>query len=188
MIEVEVKYRLDDPSAFEQTLLPRAGAVLLEELQQCDQYFSHPARDFEMTDEALRIRSVKSVGQPEVFQICYKGPRVDTITKTREELECELPSQTDSDGPHAMHGILKALGFREAGIVRKKRHCYECRFGGRLLTVSVDRLDTIGAFAEIEIVCEEQERSAATETVLQFAASLGLTGSERRSYLELLSA
>lgn len=187
MIEVEVKYRLEDAAAFEQELLRSAGAVLVSEVQQCDQYFDHPCRDFEVTDEALRLRTVRIVGQSEVIQICYKGPRIDTITKTREELECDLLTHTESANPSVMHRILRAVGFVESGIVRKDRRSFECRPNGVTLTISVDRLDRIGAFAEIEIVCAEQDRPSATDAVLQFAASLGLVESERRSYLELLA-
>ena len=52
---------------------------------EVDRYFNHPARDFAETDEALRIRRIGPVNR-----ITYKGPRVDTVTKTRQELELPL--------------------------------------------------------------------------------------------------
>lgn len=187
MIEVEVKYRIEDADAFEQRLLQCDGTVSVSEVQQCDQYFLHPVRNFDATDEALRIRSIHTPGQPDAMQLCYKGPRLDALTKTREEIECDLVPEDGSVSPHPMHSILNALSFLPAGVVRKHRRSYECRSGERTLTVSIDRLAELGAFVEIEIVCQEPDRRTATDVVLQFAASLGLSRSERRSYLELLA-
>ena len=53
-----------------------------EPAEQVDTYFSHPARDFAATDEALRIRSIDQ----ENF-VTYKGPKLDATTKTRREID-----------------------------------------------------------------------------------------------------
>ena len=55
MIEVELKYRLDDPESLLSALIARGaepGAATIER----DVYFNHPSRDFAETDEALRLR------------------------------------------------------------------------------------------------------------------------------------
>ena len=53
--EVEQKHRVDDPAALTQRLAER-GVMAGPPAVQSDCYYAHPARDFAMTDEALRIR------------------------------------------------------------------------------------------------------------------------------------
>ena len=83
-IEVELKFRdpdLDRLRAGLEALGATAGTVM----SQSDTYYSHPVRDFSETDEALRIRQVG-----EQNCMTYKGARIDTHTKTRQELEVGL--------------------------------------------------------------------------------------------------
>ena len=54
-VEVEVKIKVDDFEDIEYKLLER-GALLEEIVMQRDHYFQHPSKDFNKTDEALRIR------------------------------------------------------------------------------------------------------------------------------------
>ena len=55
MYEVEQKYRLTDPTAFAQALV-EGNVEWTRETREEDTYFRHPTRDFQQTDEALRIR------------------------------------------------------------------------------------------------------------------------------------
>ena len=84
MYEVELKFRLADEVAII-TQLAALGAVAGEQVEQCDLYLNHPQRDFAQTDEALRIRRDGSQNVS-----TYKGPRVDSQTKTRREIEISL--------------------------------------------------------------------------------------------------
>src|SRR4051794_13543350 len=68
--EVEQKHRVTDKPALIARLRER-GCSLEEPIQQSDQYFAHPCRDFAATDEALRIRVVGD----ESF-VTYKGPKL----------------------------------------------------------------------------------------------------------------
>jgi len=70
--------------------------------------------------------------------------------------------------------------------VKKVRRSFEGAAGGFLVTISMDAVEGLPPYAEIEIACESTQRGAATELVLQLAEVFGLTQSERRSYLELL--
>ena len=81
MYEVESKFHADDLAQTEQRLV-ELGAMRGKLVQQVDQYYLHPARDFISTDEALRIRTV---GDRSV--VTYKGPMLDAVTKTRKEIE-----------------------------------------------------------------------------------------------------
>src|SRR5262245_15405794 len=84
--EVEQKHRVTDKAALIARLQER-GAILDEPIEQSDQYFTHPCRDFATTDEALRIRVVGDKSF-----VTYKGPKLDTTTKTRREIELPLDS------------------------------------------------------------------------------------------------
>ncbi len=56
--EVEQKHLIDDVVALVAALEGR-GVKLGPPVEQVDQYFAHPARDFAKTDEALRIRTAR---------------------------------------------------------------------------------------------------------------------------------
>src|SRR5579871_3536712 len=178
MLEVEVKFANADHAALERRL-KAWGATEVEERRDEDHYFNAPDRDFARTDEALRVRSVGAKNF-----ITYKGPRRDAATKTREELELPLP-----DGPEAaadFRRLLTRLGYRPSGVVRKSRKVFEAERDGFPLHASLDDVDGLGRFAELEIVAEEGRYEAAKATILAAAAELGLTAHERRSNLELL--
>jgi adenylate cyclase class 2 len=82
--EVEQKFRVGDLLATERALRD-LGATVTSSIKQSDTYFSHPARDFRKTDEILRLRC-----DGDANCITYKGPRIDSETKTRLEIEIDL--------------------------------------------------------------------------------------------------
>lgn len=195
MIEVEAKFRLSNVEAFEGLLISLAGSSHGRLLHQSDEYFHHPCRSFDQTDEALRLRTVAEASLsgeacPEQLELCYKGPRLDPSTKTRREIEfTTLAAANDSpqkQNTDALRNILLALGFSSAGWVRKKRRAFDILFENQSVCVSVDHVDGLPPFAELEIVCSESQRAEATARILRLAETLGLRDSERRSYLELL--
>ena len=59
---------------------------------------------------------------------------------------------------------------------------------GARSVASLDDVEGVGHFAEIEIQAPEEQLAAARDVLLWTAAELGLSGSERRSYLEMLLA
>ena len=83
-IEVELKFAVADAVAVREKL-NQLGAEFLAPVIQTDNYYAHPARDFAATDEALRIRRVGTASY-----LTYKGPKIDQMTKTREETEIPL--------------------------------------------------------------------------------------------------
>ena len=52
--------------------------------------------------------------------------------------------------------------------------------------LTLDEVDGVGRYAELEVVAPEERAEAAKAAVLSAAAEFGLTQSERRSYLQLL--
>lgn len=167
MLEIEIKTRSEDNNRVEGLLL-ESGAILLNEHVQVDEYFNHPCRDFAETDEALRLRH-DSAGK-----ITYKGPKIDRFTKTREEIEMEI------DDLDKMSSILLRLGFRSVAKVKKMRKEYA--LDG--VTVSLDTVDGLGDFVELEVMGEDADDGRSK--VEEMRDRLGLVGSERRSYLEML--
>lgn len=176
--EVEQKFPIDDTAAFARRL-ERLGAVLDPPNVQVDRYFAHPARDFAQTDEALRIRR----DGPD-NKVTYKGPRVDAATKTRREIEIDLPP--GPEGAAQFTALFEALGFGLVTEVRKRRRIARIEWSGRQVTLAMDDVDQVGTYVELELLVGEDAVPEARETIASLAAELELTASERRSYLELL--
>lgn len=179
-MEVEQKFPVNDLAAVE-SRLKALGAELSDPKREVDLYYAHPARDFAATDEALRIRRRGGAGF-----ITYKGPKIDATTKTRREIDLPLPEGPEGCGPWA--ALLEALGFRPVAEVGKDRRKALVTWEGRRVEVSLDRVDQVGAFVELELVTDAAEVAAAKARIASLAERLGLSGSERRSYLELLLA
>lgn len=176
--EVEQKHRVDDVSALVAELVGR-GVEMGPPAVQIDQYFAHPARDFAKTDEALRIRTFGGASF-----VTYKGPKLDTATKTRRELELPLAA-TDSDGTQFAE-LLGALGFVPVAIVRKSRRPFHISHQGHEVEGAFDEVDGVGTFVELELQSDDAGLDAAKSTISTLAAELKLGLHERRSYLEML--
>ncbi len=168
MLEIELKAKLREPSKFK-AVLRRAGARYVEGVVQEDIYFAHPTRDFAATDEALRLRREKSG-----VSLSYKGPKIDKLTKTREEFTVEVSNLKEAGE------ILRRLGFAEVRRVRKRRGVYKLRG----FTVMLDRVDGLGHYVEVE----KLGRRYRPRELIDFLREIGVDEKdfERRSYLELL--
>ncbi|MBN2111066.1 MAG: class IV adenylate cyclase [Methanosarcinaceae archaeon] len=169
MIEIEVKARADHKQA--KQLLCGMGAEFLGVQHHCDTYFNAPHRDFADTDEALRIRSVEGRSV-----MAYKGKKLDTVSKTREEFE------TPVDGASA-RSILFSLGFYESGMVKKKREIFRLED----LTICLDNVRSIGEFIEVEITAES-DVELHTKRIFAFLEKFGIREEDslRTSYLEMV--
>jgi adenylate cyclase class 2 len=178
VLEVEVKYRVDDPAAVV-ARLGALGADRAAERTDADHYFNAPDRDFQQTDEAFRLRRIGAENR-----LTYKGPKREAATKTRTEIEVRL---ADGDAAAADTGrMLVSLGYRPVAVVRKRRTVYHLTRGPFAVEVCADDVDRVGSFVEVEVVAEEARFEEAKAAVLALAAELGLTHQERRSYLEML--
>lgn len=177
-LEVELKFRLNDTGMVEEQLRQR-GAVEQSAVTHSDRYFNHPSRDFRQTDEAFRIRSVGS----DNF-LTYKGAVIGSTAKTRHEIEIGV-----ADGPTAaskLDEMVRLLGFRFVREVRKSRRTLSLEWQGHHFELAIDDVSPLGRFLEIELIAESDQREQAEAAVWALAHSLGLTVSEKRSYLDLL--
>jgi adenylate cyclase class 2 len=180
MLEVEVRYRTADRAGVVSRLLAW-GATLAEDRTDVDLYFNAPDRDLKATDEAFRLRRVG-----EANCLTYKGPKRDTETKTRTEIEVPL-----ADGPEIAadaQRMLLALRYRPVVTVRKQRQVYRLTRGGFPMEVCFDEVELVGAFIELEILATEEQYEPAKAVLLLAAADLGLTEKETRSYLGMVLA
>jgi adenylate cyclase class 2 len=178
MLEVEMKFPVADFQALERRLAEWGAANPIAR-QDADHYFNAPDRDFARTDEALRMRRIG-----EANFVTYKGPKRDLQTKTRTEVEVPLaPGEAAAEG---FTQILRHLGYRPVAVVRKKRQVYHLERDGFPLEVCLDDVEGLGHFAELEIMAPEEQLESARTVLMSTAAVLGLTASERRSYLQML--
>lgn len=178
LYEVELKFPLSDSEQL-MSALKELDAVADASVDQVDRYFNHPARDFRVTDEAFRIRSVGSNNC-----LTYKGPVVDKATKMRREIEIAI-----ADGPDIAEQtaeMLIALGFRSVHSVHKTRTPWALNWNGQQYDLAMDVVPAVGTFLEIELVVDESGRDQARDAILSLAQQLNLTRPERRSYLELV--
>jgi adenylate cyclase class 2 len=177
MVEVEMKF----PATSFSSVLERLqawGAKKNAVLQEEDHYFNAPDRDFASTDEAFRVRRI---GQKNF--VTYKGPKRDSLTKTRTEIEVEL-MQGDETANSFMR-LLTSLGFRPVSVVRKRREIHTFLWEEFEAEVCLDVVEGLGEFVEVEFRVPDDRVDVARAALLRLAAALGLEASERRSYLEL---
>jgi len=180
MYEVEMKFQITSPSDFER-MLESHGVVLGWPVEEFDRFYQHPSRDFAQTDEGLRLRRRMFADGTEECFLTYKGPKIDPLTKTRKEIDIRL------EAVEPWHDILTALGFQPVAFVPKTRRRGHLAEGGRNFDVLLDLLPGgLGFFVELETFAEETDCDAARQALLDLAAKLGLGGSIRTSYLELL--
>jgi adenylate cyclase class 2 len=178
MLEVEMKFTDVDHHQLEERLAAW-GATPGDIVDEVDHYFNAPDRDFAKTDEALRVRCIGPVNL-----VTYKGPKKDQETKTRTEIEVLLGAGTEE--ACGFMSVLVHLGYRPTADVCKRRRFFHGRKNGFDLEICLDDVEELGQFAELEIRAPEEQLDAARSTLMAVAKELGLTMSERRSYLELL--
>jgi adenylate cyclase class 2 len=182
MFEVEMKFKVDDPTAFLQRL-SELKISLETEVEESDTFYRHPSRDFTTTDECLRMRVRKNQQGRKEQSVTYKGPKIDTVTKTRREIEIEIEPDTP------WHELLEALGFTKSSEVQKFRRSGAYKFEGCPFEILLDRLPSLNnkLFIELETIADNDSLEEARKHLLNFAKFLGLKedNNEIKSYLAL---
>ena len=176
--EVEMKFRVADVPALE-AKLAALNAEEIGTVTQSDEYFRHPLRNFAETDEALRIRS-----EGDSTCLTYKGPKIDSTTKSRREIE--VPLAGSEPVARDMGEALQLLGFTSALVVSKRRRKFRLSWLEHELEAVIDDVDRLGTFIELEIVASEQEVDAARELIVSLAEHCQLGETERRGYADML--
>lgn len=177
MLEVEVKLKVD-LEKIENTIIDlgfEKGACVYEH----DTYYNGHRLNLKEADKALRIREYKNMDLSQVrYVMNYKGPKVDDITMTREEVEFEILSFKAGDV------MLSGLGFYSAGSVEKTRIYYTKDD----ITCCLDTVTGLGDYLEVEIMAEKSDYDEAISRIAMLLKSLGLSIDDtvRQSYLCLL--
>ena len=179
--EVEVKVAIDNIEEMEDRIV-RLGATKINKEVQIDSYFDHPCRTFQETDEALRVRLRQPIDLEDtsidLVEFTYKGPKIDSTTKTRIESSVNLNNAGE------ITFILENLGFTLVAKVTKKRQFFSLS----TLTLSTDDVEDVGIFLELESIAKNKdELTDAREHIFKIMEELGLDKSQsiRESYLEL---
>jgi len=178
MIEVEVKAHVNDFSNVLEKLSEIGAEKVMIEYQK-DTYFNNPGyRDFEKSDEALRIRNTTLNNDESHIILTYKGPKLDDVSKTRKEIEVSVEDSKNAGL------ILENLGFKPAADVEKERTTYSINE----FIISLDNVHKVGKFVEIEKgMADGEDFKEALDKIFKIYKKLGIEGGfERRSYLELM--
>jgi adenylate cyclase class 2 len=181
---VEVKVPLLDEKSIEKILVDAGGQRLNSETQT-DMYFDHPCRSFSQTDEAIRLRSRTplddvpgSSSKYAQIELTYKGPKVDGKTKTRLEFTSGVRDF------EAVAEILHHTGFKHVATIRKRRVFFDIEG----ITASIDDVEGIGLFLELEAIAKGEEKMQAARTkLLSLVERFGFDPQKmvRDSYLEI---
>ncbi len=170
MIEVEAKYRVKKPEYIKkiEEIITDEKYEYIDTVEEIDTYYNHPCRDFKKTDEVLRIR-IRSSGSSKIYILTYKGPRkYSNEIKSRTEYEVKIHNH------RIMDEILQQLGFKKIAVIRKRRRIYR----GRRAEITIDVLENIGTYLEIE--GPEEEIKRLYDRLEQYLVP------EPRTYLEII--
>jgi adenylate cyclase class 2 len=171
MLEIELKVRISSLDPVRQRLL-RLNAQSCGRIHEHDVYYNAPHRDFGVTDEAVRVRYSDNHAV-----VTYKGAKIRSSgLKAREELNTAVESG------EIFEQMLDRLGFIKTAEVNKWRENY--KLGN--MAISLDSVDELGTFAEIEIMAENDDSDASAQ-IEKISKEMGIQGEPiLASYLELL--
>jgi adenylate cyclase class 2 len=179
--EVEAKARVNDLEELARKV-ERIGGKFVKEVTQEDLYFRHPFRDLKERDEALRLRK-----EGENYTLTFKGRRVGSGAKIREELEVKVSDY------RKMIKLLERLEFEKSFIIRKRRK----EFILDNIVIALDSVKGLGEFVEMEGIVAEKGKEAELSRMknlktelFNLADRLGISREQltTKSYLELLTS
>jgi len=183
-VEVEIKIPIkeifldEDP----QTYITDEIGIPYEKIKQIDAYFQSPIKDFQQTDEALRIRQIYSKNNIPRVEITYKGPKMGNDMKIREELTISAEKYSDT------LKIFERLGFKAVAEIKKNR----VNWRKDSIIISLDEVIGLGTFIEAEMITSKNSNdiSISKKEIIGFLKKIFPKWSgkeERYSYLELLT-
>ncbi|MCP4095053.1 MAG: class IV adenylate cyclase [Planctomycetaceae bacterium] len=178
MIEVELKFPVASLEEI-RSHLQSLGAISEGVSVQADEYFNDPKRNYAKLDIAVRIRQ-----SDDEFWLTFKGPNLDPAAKIRKEIEMPL---NDALAAEQMRGVLAGMGLVSVAKVMKRREEFVGCDDLSSVHFCLDEVTEVGGFVELELVVESQEGvEPAKLKLIALADQLGLSGSTRTSYLEML--
>ncbi|MHA1192080.1 MAG: class IV adenylate cyclase [Promethearchaeota archaeon] len=192
MYEVEIKVRIQDLEELRDTIRFNGGLYKISLLHE-DTYFNMPKelRDFKNTDEAIRLRKSEEFDKNNndfslnsKCYLTYKGKKIDSSTKTRQEIEVKV------DNFDNMKDILKVLGFQEVLLIQKERELFELLYQDEKIEILLDYIPILNQyFMELEmVVSSPQDIDEARGILFKLLEIFNVNKEEsiRKSYLELI--
>jgi adenylate cyclase class 2 len=137
-MEIELKARCP---ANIRARLKKLRAKRIKTVVQKDTLYNSRLRNFEKTDELLRLRE-EGDGRSKEWILTYKGPKRRSSAKARTETQSEVGPWTSK--------ILQLIGFFPAMRIQKKREEWKL---GRAF-VCIDDVKGLGKFVEIEVISD----------------------------------
>jgi adenylate cyclase class 2 len=192
MFEVEIKVQIQDLEELRDIIRYNGGSYKISLLHE-DLYFNMPKelRDFKNTDEAIRLRKSEEFDKNDDdilltsnCYLTYKGKKIDSTTKTRQEIEVRI------DNFDNMKDILKVLGFQEVLTIQKERELYNFLYQDEKIEILLDHIPLLNQyFMELEMVVPSpQEIDDARGILFKLLDRFNINkdNSITKSYLELI--
>jgi adenylate cyclase class 2 len=183
-VEVEIKIPIEEVFLAEdpETYITTEIGVPYEKMEQKDTYLQSPLKDFQQTDEALRIRQIETREKTRIVEVTYKGPKIGSDMKIREELTIRTESYSN------VFKIFERLGYKAVAEIKKRR----VNWKKDLITISLDEVIGLGTYIEAEMIIQKTTKdiTSGKRDIINLLKELfpKWSGKEdRRSYLELLT-
>lgn len=169
-MEIEVKVPVTNLHEIKDKIMKLGGKLTLKD-QQIDIYLQHPCRDFEKTDEALRIRKTSGKNY-----LTYKGPRTKSKLKARLEIEVEISNI------NSIEEILSKLGFKPFIKIVKKREIWTINN----IKINLDEVEGLGRYIEVEITSKNVKE--AEKAIFELLEKLGIDKKSivKKTYFEMI--
>ncbi|MEG2008157.1 MAG: class IV adenylate cyclase [Oscillospiraceae bacterium] len=177
MLEVEVKAEVVGGFSPVLSRAEAAGYSFFEKLTEVDSYFLPIIGGEAKKDSALRVRKQIGADSTSAF-LTYKGPLCSETINTRQEIEFAVGDA------EAAERLLLTLGHKRAPIVKKERSYFK----NDRRTLTLDTVDGLGLYLELEIIISEDGDAEEAEKLLLSELQKLLPGAvcERKTYLRML--
>lgn len=197
-VEVEMKFRMpvvahptegtvSDIAGFRETLVKVGGPAMRRagRVREEDIYYTAPQM---APDTYLRVRDTTELAthnRTTKRDLTWKGPRISEASKSRHEETVYIDEAAGHMG--AITRLLAGIGFARFAEVGKTRESFVVYHAGQEVTVTIDKVDGLGDFVEIEILTIEPAASGAVAIIADLARKLKLGDQERRGYADLVA-
>ncbi|MFX0115892.1 MAG: class IV adenylate cyclase [Candidatus Hodarchaeota archaeon] len=168
--------------------LKKQNCTHIKNIREIDYYLDTPDHSLAGGDQAFRIRISRDITHseiPERIEVTFKGPKIDKISKTREELGFFVQENSID----TILNVFQRLGFSEVFEISKNRSLWQHPSG---TTLSVDLVDQLApdCYIEAEIISDSlSDQDQLVRKLMRILCELldhkGRLQSERRSYLQL---
>ncbi len=193
MLELEINIEIRDEKVIIKKLKNKFGAFHQYNMKYEDEYFNKHANVeyFSKTDQVLRLRHsmITSPDTDELiensYNLTYKGPRIDSIVKSREDKICTISDY------QIMKEILLAIGFQPEVSFSLERNKFFLIYNGEKLECFIDTVDKLpNKYFEVKLLREKIEHAdQAKQILIGFINELGFINENiiKQSYSESIA-